>query len=107
MNIIPFVLSISVLIVLAIVLLIGRKCGISLRKILLYSTIFLFIVTALLLVSIFILDRQSIETPSDYNVYLYNGLVSFALWYNIVPPLFLVFTIIIYMLRFLKKMMKI
>jgi len=70
----------------------------SLQKILLHSTLLLFLFTLLLLISISYLAKQN-KDSYVFGTNINDGLILFAAWYYFIPPIFLIVTVFAYLLR--------
>lgn len=102
---ISIILSVIIFLSLIALCLNGYNKKYTFRKILLQSTLLLFLFTILLLVTIGYLEKR------ENDLYLFNknineGLILFSLWYYLIPPIFLIVTIIAYSKNYLKQRFK-
>ena len=101
MNIVAALSGIIILMAL-IVIIISLNRKYNLGRILLYSTILLFSWMIVLMALLYILDKGHKEIYlSGEN--LYDGVLHFLVWYYYVPSIFLIVTLLYYILKHLKK----
>ena len=75
------------------------------ERVLLYLTLCLFLYTFLLLAGLYALESK--QPPVRlFNVDLYDALLAFMLWYYYVPGVFLILTLIVYLIKFIRKIAK-
>lgn len=100
-----FIISIVIAVIILIILLIIWKTGLkkkqSITKLFLKSTVFLFSITLILLGAIWATERQSND------IYLFGkslneGLIVFSMWFYLLPVLFLIITIVLYLVKRIK-----
>jgi ABC-type dipeptide/oligopeptide/nickel transport system permease subunit len=102
MNTVSFFLGAFILISLILLGINDYRKKYSVSKMFVRSTLLLFLYTGLLLVSLYILDKEQTES-SLWGTNIYDGLLSFALWYYFIPVFFLAATILSYLWKSVSK----